>query len=316
MSVATDKSNNGNKQNYLQFNSSQILLNLQAYILLNFFCLLVLTFDYTTPEVVIEREFMRTNKKLRQFIKVSGLLQPVDQRLIKKIQELVPHGVNRVSEMQRHLQYYVRREIFANRKPPEATNRRFFPTNVDVRNHMYGAAVQSKHSSIDQENLELKIKDWEQQSPEDKFFFRPYCHTDKCELEEESDINVEDQNCCDDDIVEIRENSQANNLLLVHQTQWQRQLLEKYGGDICLLDATYKTSRYALPTFFLCVKTNVDYCVVASFVTQQENADSIWEALHVLQDWNPTWNPSFFMVDFCEAEINAIERLFPSKDEL
>ena len=69
----------------------------------------------------------------------------------------------------------------------------------------------------------------------------------------------------------------------------------------------------ALPTFFLCVKTNVDYCVVASFVVQLENADAINEALQLIKDWNPTRNPDFFMVDFSEAEINAIERLFSSK---
>ena len=54
----------------------------------------------------------------------------------------------------------------------------------------------------------------------------------------------------------------------------------------------------ALPTFFLCVKTNVDYCVVASFVVQLENADAISEALQLIKDWNPTWNPDFFIVDF------------------
>ena len=138
---------------------------------------------------------------------------------------------------------FVSKEIFASRKPPKTINRRFFPMSTDVRNHIYRATVQKRHSNIDQENLDL----------------------------------------------------------------------EKYGGDICLLDATYKTSCYALPTFFMCVKTNVDCCVVASFVIQQENADFIWEALHILQGWNPNWNPDFFMVDFCEAEINAIERTFPGK---
>lgn len=46
--------------------------------------------------------------------------------------------------------------------------------------------------------------------------------------------------------------------------------------------------------------------------TDLENADAINEALQLIKDWNPTWNPDFFMVDFSEAEINAIERLFPS----
>jgi hypothetical protein len=219
--------------------------------------------------------------------------------------------------MQRHLQYYVRKEIFAGQKPPEVTNRRFFPTSVDVRNHMYRATIQHRHSNIDQENLEFKIKEWEKESPDDKYFFRPFTHTNTTGDDGAGNCDDEENYSHDDnDIVEIKQQEQSKNILLVHQTQWQRKLLEKYGGDICLLDATYKTSRYALPMFFMCVKTNVDYSVVASFVIQQENADSIWEALHILRDWNPTWSPDFFMVDFCEAEINAIERLFPGKGSL
>ncbi len=37
-------------------------------------------------------------------------------------------------------------------------------------------------------------------------------------------------------------------------------LLVKYGGEICFLDATCKTTRYALILFFIAVKTNVNCC--------------------------------------------------------
>jgi hypothetical protein len=35
------------------------------------------------------------------------------------------------------------------------------------------------------------------------------------------------------------------------------------------------------------------------------------EGLKVLSSWNPGWKPACFMTDFCEAEINAIEEVFP-----
>ena len=35
------------------------------------------------------------------------------------------------------------------------------------------------------------------------------------------------------------------------------------------------------------------------------------EALEVLSRWNPDWNPQFFMTDFSEAEISALELCFP-----
>ena len=80
-----------------------------------------------------------------------------------------------------------------------------------------------------------------------------------------------------------------------------------------MLDATYKTTRYSLPLFFVVVKTNVDYQIVGSFVIQSETTDSIYEALSVLKSWNPKWNPSYFMVDYSEEEMSAIGKLFPGK---
>ena len=78
-----------------------------------------------------------------------------------------------------------------------------------------------------------------------------------------------------------------------------------------MLDATYKTTRYNLPLFFVVVKTNVDYQIVGSFVVQSETTDAIFEALSVLKSWNQKWNPSCFMVDYSEEEMSAIGNLFP-----
>ena len=64
------------------------------------------------------------------------------------------------------------------------------------------------------------------------------------------------------------------------------------------------------------VKTNVDYQVVGSFVTQQETTIAIKEALKLLKQWTPDWSPPFFMTDNCEQEIRAIEDTFPGMMQL
>ena len=76
-----------------------------------------------------------------------------------------------------------------------------------------------------------------------------------------------------------------------------KRLLERYGNTMCLLDTTYKTTRYDLSLLFICIRTNVAYIVVAEFITQQEDAEHISEALQQLQCWNPSWKPEFFMTD-------------------
>ena len=100
-------------------------------------------------------------------------------------------------------------------------------------------------------------------------------------------------------------------LLFVHQTGNQQKLLERYGNHICLLDATYKTTKYAVPLFFLATKTNVNYQVVGSFAIQDETTTSIIEVISIIKSWNKLWNPKLFMVDNCEEEIRAIETNFP-----
>ena len=152
------------------------------------------------------------------FNQTAGLLQPVDETLVKKIHELVGSGVNCVSEMQRHLHHCVKKELFTGQQPPDLTNRRFFPTTMDVRNHMYRATVVCRHSQIDQENLDLKIKKWKEESPDDNFFFRPYCLTsDSVSYQQLQSLQEEDST----DVIKISVSDQSNNLLLVHQMKWQ-----------------------------------------------------------------------------------------------
>ena len=97
---------------------------------------------------------------------------------------------------------------------------------------------------------------------------------------EKDNENDDDITSCDDIVIK---SSPSNSLLFVYQTQWMKRLLQSYSDEICLLDATYKTTRYALPLFFLAVKTNVDYQVLGVFVCEDESNENILEALRMLE---------------------------------
>lgn len=94
------------------------------------------------------------------------------------------------------------------------------------------------------------------------FFFRP-CALATSSTDAQGNNDKTDENCV------------RNDLLFAHQTTWQKKLMLRYGNEITLLDATYKTMRYELPLFFLVVKTNVNYIVVGSFIIQRETTASI-----------------------------------------
>ena len=70
------------------------------------------------------------------------------------------------------------------------------------------------------------------------------------------------------------------------------------------MDATYKMCKLFLPLFFLVVRTNVGYAVIAKFIVQHEDTTSITEAMSIL--WN-RWdkegnNIGNFMID-CQKRM-------------
>ena len=63
--------------------------------------------------------------------------------------------------------------------------------------------------------------------------------------------------------------------------------------------------------FMLVVRTNVSYLTAAAFICEVETAESIKEALQMISTWNPEWTPSHWMVDYSDAEYQAIQHVFP-----
>ena len=217
-----------------------------------------------------------------------AMAQRVHQKIVDKIHELVLEGVIDPLEVQRHLKHYVRHSL-CSEQPPDVLDRAYHSELQDIRNHINKAKRSIQLSVLDQENVAMKVEQWKQESTTANYFFRPFHQGSS-----ESDFEAPEQS-----------------LLWVHQEVWQQDLLLRYGNTITMIDATYQTTKYDLPLFFVCVKTNHGYCVVAEFISQNECATTIQEALEVLKIWNPQWQPAYFMCDYSEAEIAAIETSFP-----
>ena len=71
----------------------------------------------------------------------SGIQQQVDPRIAEKIHYLVGKGVINVNEMRRHLREYLTNDLFCRQELPPTYNRRFWPSKMDLRNHIYRAIV-------------------------------------------------------------------------------------------------------------------------------------------------------------------------------
>ena len=62
-----------------------------------------------------------------------------------------------------------------------------------------------------------------------------------------------------------------------------QRLYQRYGKHLVLLDATYKTTKYSLPLYFLVVQINVSYQVAAVIVTQEETTCMLSKALQIIK---------------------------------
>ena len=221
----------------------------------------------------------------------AGMAQRVHPIISQKITQLVRESATDAQEVKRALREYVKSELKEN--CPDQLNRSYFPTTEDIRHHIYLAKQGLEFSKFDQDNLNAKIKQWKANNHNSFHFFRPYLDSNAVDAAEDKP-------------------EATQSLLWVHQERWQRTMLCTYGNCVTLIDATYKTMRYDLPLFFVCVRTNIGYCVAAEFITQSETAEAIQEPLQVLKNWNPNWNSPFVLCDYSEAEISAIEHTFPA----
>ena len=236
----------------------------------------------TTKKYFVSLPSEEAHEKSHPIGAIVGVAQKMHPTISKKIESLVREGTTDGHTIQRVLKEYVNTTMSDN--PPCTTDRAYYPTVIDINNHVTKAKSALQLSKLDQQNLHLKVQEWEKTNPDAKHCFRPYRSTD---------------------------NKESQSLLWVHQEKWQRDLLIRYGNTLSLMDATYKTTKYDLPLFFLCVRTNTKYMVVAEFIVQSESAESILEAINIIKQWNPAWNPKFFLCDYSDAEIAAIEQAFP-----
>lgn len=176
-------------------------------------------------------------------LKIACLRLPVDSRVKQYVFQQVEDGIISSAEVRRHTQAFVRRSLFNGKELPSLLNRRYFPTRRDYVNLIYSARTAQMKSSVDQINIESKIDEWKKAN-EHQFLFRSF---------------IEDTSM--PDVVSDSENVLVHSkgrlgLLIVHQTRWQKRLMARYGHMV-LLDATYKTTTYAVPLFFVDIKWRV-----------------------------------------------------------
>lgn len=240
------------------------------------------------------------HKKTHPVKQAATFSQKVNPAVAGMIAELVADGITNVESVKKALRHRITHDLCKTSRP-DPNDRAYFPTHDDVRNHIYRAKQALQGSKFDEENLCLKIQNWKTTHPDANLFFRLHVMDDRSFPESDKENNLDDPPA---------NRPREQTFLWVHQYKWQKDFLLKYGSTISLLDATHKTRKYELALFLVCVGTNVGYSVVAEFILKSETTENISEAVQVLCQWNPEWSPKFWMYDYSDAEISALECCF------
>ena len=89
-----------------------------------------------------------------------------------------------------------------------------------------------------------------------------------------------------------------------------KNMYKRYGNHMILLDAAYRTTKYALSLFFVVAQTNVNSQVCCVIVLRQESTEIITKALKTFKERNPMVSPKYAFGDFDEREIKSLEIVF------
>lgn len=204
------------------------------------------------------------------------------------------------AELKRKTEQFITDELFAGRRLPTQFNRRFSLTRQDYALLVCQDLSLRSRLRCDDERVIEKLSSWQTLHADDRFLFRPYSTAS-------APFPLVDEDRF------VISGSGHEGFLFIYQSRWQKYLLSRYGG-LCLLEAASRTAKYPVPLYFLYVRTNADYIVVASMITQYEDDQTIAQALGVISEWNPDWKPWSFMVDCGDTEVTAVKHVFAGFD--
>ncbi|KAH8036901.1 hypothetical protein HPB51_006962 [Rhipicephalus microplus] len=230
---------------------------------------------------------------------MEAFSQNMDKSVAERIQMSAREGITSVSDVKKCLHYYVHDVLFANKEKPDSSCKAFFPTHRDISNQIQAVLKKDRFSTVDQENARILIEKIRGEQPESSVVYRPYAARSFVGSSDSDNVEEGVASECED------------TLLFCFQTKFMRSMLKKYGVSVVCLDATHKTSDYALTVFLLVVKTPSGYTPAGVFIIQFETAHCIAEALDVFKQCCDNWSPQYWMVDYSKAEISAIKQVFP-----
>ncbi|XP_012562353.2 uncharacterized protein LOC101236525 isoform X1 [Hydra vulgaris] len=221
--------------------------------------------------------------------------EPIDPLIKDKIIRLTWEGNTNLNDIKKQLDDYVEKDLFSGKILPSKNRRRYYPSTKDIRNYMNKAKMLTRLSSEIREELNVLAIKLQQSRPTENIIIQ----SEYVDSKDPSAILKEDH-------------SPKTTLIFCHQTPQQQRILKRYGSKVILCEITNSVQHVPFPMFCLFVQTNVDHQLVATFILEIRNKESIIQGLNTVKEWNPGWMPKYVTIDYAEEQTDAIQNVFPA----
>ena len=222
------------------------------------------------------------------------------------------------NEIRESLHQYVINEKFSNGDDIDFNRRRFFPTIKDIHN-IVGRFRPLCRFTLEEENIVKSLLEKIKQC-DDKFNIVFVIDENNINYDNEKAESSSDESIESISEKETKERKGKDKIvqtfLFAYQTPKQQRLMRKYCNvtylvEIELASPVRRTLIYEMYT--LIVQTNVDFQVIGCIVVSKQRKDGLMEGLKLFREWNPSWNPKYFLVDCSQTIYDAVSLVFPGK---
>ena len=204
-----------------------------------------------------------------------------------------------VQEVKRHLRCYVKSEMKDHE--PHESNRAYYPTNIDIRNHIMQPRLWYCFQSL---NLKAMVDEWSESKKVGRYFFCPF-------IKKESSPSSSEESSAQSSSTAT---SSSFNKFPVHTRthlgSWRGVATGvEYGNTMTLVDATYKQPSMTSLCFCHCPHKHglqnscLLHCSVRVNWTDTRSTKR-------LQTTQPRLEASIFLCNYSEAGISSIQQAF------
>lgn len=244
----------------------------------------------------------------------------IHRDIIIKVQDLFLENKSH-HEIREAVHQFAINEKFSKEEEIDFNRRRFFPQMKDIHNIVIRFRPLCRFTPDDESEIKTLMEAVKTFDEKVNIDFQVNDHdpkTNTVNIKTETSSDDEAGNVNDKETTKLQKKKEKmiQTFLLTFQTSKQQRLMRKFCQVAYILEVQQKPIRRCISyrLYLIMAQTNLDFQVIGSIVSSKPRTDGLIEGLKMLKDWNPCWNPKYFLVDCSQVIYDAVSTVFPDSN--